>query len=90
MAGLVGPALPGVTEVDIDGIITVYAPATAQVLVLNETASQVWRLADGHRDVTDLTADLAELYDTTSDAIATDVRAAVHSFVDAGLIAGTA
>lgn len=88
MAGRVGPPLPGVTEVDIDGLVTVYAPTTARVLVLNETASHVWRLADGSRDVTGVTAVLAGLYDTTPEEISADVRAAVHSFVDAGLIAG--
>ena len=56
-------------------------------MFLNETASDVWRLADGHHSFNGLVAELAAAYGTTPDAIAHDVRQALASFFEAGLMA---
>lgn len=56
-------------------------------MFLNATASDVWRLTDGHRSFEELVAELATAYRTKPDAIADDVRQALQSFCQAGLIA---
>ena len=82
-----GPPPDGVTEVEIDGRISVYAPGEQQVLLLNDTASDVWRLLDGENDLEQITALLATAYGVDPGTIAEDVRAAVQNFVDAGALA---
>ncbi len=84
---LVGPPLPGVTAVEVDGRVVVYSPVQRNAIFLNETASDIWRLADGTLSVDDLAARLASMYDVERSAISDDVRVAVQSFADAGLIA---
>jgi len=83
----IGPPLPGVTTVDLDGRVVAYSPHQQKAIFLNETASEIWRLSDGSRALDDLIEQLATAYATDPAAIADDVRLAVASFVDAGLIA---
>lgn len=83
----VGPAASGVTEVELDGRVCLYAPDQQQMVFLNETASDVWRLADGERTVDEIVAVLAASYGTDPEAIADDVRAAIARFDEAGVLA---
>jgi hypothetical protein len=73
----VGPATPGVTEIEVDGRISVYSPVTAEVLMLNETASDVWRLADGTLTLDGLVEALARSYGVQPAAIFDEVSATV-------------
>lgn len=68
----------GVRELEIDGEVTLYHEATATALVLNNTASDVWRLLDGHRSVDEIVALLAHSYSTDHET----VRAGVDSALD--------
>jgi hypothetical protein len=75
-----------VREVDLDGCITLYRRGHDSVLVLNETASDVWRLADGtlHDDeVVDL---LAAAYGVAPEVIEADVRATIARLVHEGVL----
>lgn len=83
----VGPPLPGVVAVDLDGRVTVYCPQANDVLILNETASAVWRLLDGNRSSEEIVESLAHDYGLPSPAIAADVESTVDFFVTNGLIA---
>jgi hypothetical protein len=84
---LIGPALSGVVTIDIDHRIVALSPDRDHVMFLNQTASDVWRLADGGRTFDELVSELAAAYGTRPDAIADDVWQALASFSDSGLMA---
>ena len=71
-----------VRELDIDGEITLYDGTTSTALVLNRTASDVWRLLDGQRSVADIVALLSTAYavdETTLQAGVEDTLARLRS-----------
>lgn len=74
---------------DIDGRVSAYAPGAEEVVFLNETASQVWRLLDGTRDLDELVREISTGYDVQPADIKDDVARTVQSLVEAGLIAHT-
>ena len=47
----IGPPLAHILETEIDEEVSLYDTQTEQVVVLNKTASDVWRLSDGESDV---------------------------------------
>lgn len=81
-----GPARPGTAEVELDGRFSIYSARRDEVLTLNDTASDVWRLCDGTLTLEEITAVLATAYSTAPDLIAPDLRAVAGQFLDAGLI----
>ncbi|NED95107.1 PqqD family protein [Phytoactinopolyspora alkaliphila] len=64
-----------VREMEIDGDVTLFHAETQEALVLNATASDVWRLLDGERSVDEIVKALAPAY--AADAVV--VRAGVES-----------
>ena len=73
-------------ESEIDGDISLYHPRTEQVVVLNGTASDVWRLCDGERSVEEVAALLASSYGLDEpDAILPDVVKTLSQFAESGL-----
>ena len=82
----VGPPNKDILETEIDGDISLYHPITEQVTVLNATASDIWRLADGERNADDIVSLLASAYEVGSAEIASDVYEAIAGFIEAGLI----
>jgi hypothetical protein len=87
MDGRVGPPSPEVTESELDGTVCLYSPALNEVLVLNETASDVWRLADGEQSLADIVGVLAHSYGVPADSIHDDVVQLVRQFRESGLLA---
>jgi hypothetical protein len=85
-AARVGPASPHILETDVNGDTSLYNPRTEQVTILNGTASDIWRLADGSHTLDEMTELLASAYRTSPEQIAGDVEAAVSDFVKAGLL----
>ncbi|MFZ5871326.1 MAG: PqqD family protein [Actinomycetota bacterium] len=83
---VVGPPGPHVTETEVDGCVNVYSPVTRHVLVLNETASDVWRLADGEHMPSEVVTLLAEAYGVERGDVEQDVLGTIASFVGHGLI----
>jgi hypothetical protein len=84
--GVVGPALSHILETDVGDDISLYNPRTEQVVVLNGTASDIWRLADGTHTKEEITALLASSYQVSPDSIGPDVEKTVGELVEAGLI----
>jgi len=82
----VGPAISHILETEIGEDISLYDPQTEQVTVLNGTASDVWRLADGSYTLQEITQLLASSYQVSPDSIAADVEKAVDELSEAGLI----
>lgn len=80
--------LPMAAMVEIDGVVAVYSAASDQVLVLSETASDIWRLLDGLRSERQVVEVLAERYCVAPDSIASDVSDMLASFRDNGLVEG--
>lgn len=83
-----GLPLPVAAMTEIDGVMAVYSARLGQVLVLSESASEIWRLLDGVRSERQVVAALVELYAVTPDQIARDVSAMLASFHESGLIEG--
>ncbi len=84
--GVVGPANSHVLETEVGDDISLYDPTKEQVSVLNGTASDIWRLADGTRTVEEITALIAASYEVPPEAIADDVLRTVREFIEAGLL----
>ncbi len=82
----VGPPAPGVRWEDLDDRVVAFNPATGRAAALNDTATQIWRLADGTRDERQVVADLASLYEVDPAAIDADVLAAIGQLRAEGLL----
>ena len=73
-------------ESEIDGDISLYHPTSEQVVVLNGTASDVWRLCDGERTIEQVASLLAASYGLEDpERIVADVEKTVSQFADSGL-----
>ncbi len=78
--------MPGVEELDVDGNVSLYHPTLDQALVLNQTASDVWRLCDGEHTPEDIVDLLALAYGVDEGEIRSDVLATVQQFEDQKLL----
>jgi 2-keto-3-deoxy-L-rhamnonate aldolase RhmA len=84
--GTVGPPRPTVQALELDGDISLYDSATSQALVLNATASDVWRLLDGEHTVNEIVELLAAAYTVDSASIRPDVVRIIAELTTAGLL----
>jgi hypothetical protein len=87
-AEVVGPAAEGIVESELDQDLALFHPGTSQVVVLNATAADVWRLSDGEHSLDGLVALLAQAYGVAGASIRHDVEATVallrlHGFIAA-------
>lgn len=82
----VGPACEHIVETEIEGEISLYHPGTDQVMVLNETASDIWLLSDGEHTLPEIVDLLARAYQVESNDIREDVEKAVADFVQNGFL----
>lgn len=83
----VGPPRDGIRELELDGDISLYDPATRNAAVLNGTASDVWRLLDGEHSLDEVVGLLAAAYQVEGAAIRADVERVVGDLVAAGFLA---
>lgn len=83
---LVSPPTDAVREVDVDGCLSLYRRDVDRVVVLNETASDVWRLADGTLHDDEIVVLLASAYGVAVEAIEDDVRATLLRLVQEGFL----
>ncbi len=83
----VGPPREHVVETEVDDHISLYDARGQEVLVLNETASDVWRLCDGERSLDEIVSILASAYGVDPDAIRSDVVRTIQAFQDQALLA---
>jgi hypothetical protein len=83
---IVGPPAADLRTTEIDGRLVVFNPSNQQVLVLNETATAIWALADGSRDISALVSTLSAAYDADLATVQVGVQEALARFVQAGAL----
>lgn len=71
---------------ELDGDISLYHPGTGQALVLNATASDIWRLLDGEHSVPRIVELLAGAYGTDPEAIRADVLRVIEDLTEHGFL----
>jgi Coenzyme PQQ synthesis protein D (PqqD) len=71
---------------DLDEDICLYRPDIDEVLVLNQTAGDVWRLSDGQLSVSAIAATLAHAYAAEPTDLQADVRAVVDDLAGRGYL----
>ena len=81
-----GPPHHRLQELDLEGQLAVFDPTTEQVVMLNRTAGDIWRLSDGEHAVEDIVQLLAGAYEVEPVAIRDDVIATVESLRAQGLL----
>lgn len=57
-----------------------------EIFTLNETGKAIWRLLDGHRDLSDIVHTLAEDFDASIQNIAGDVHGLVTELLRRGML----
>jgi hypothetical protein len=82
----VGPPPETVRALELDGEISLYDRASRHALLLNGTASDIWRLADGAHTLEELVGLLAAAYGTDAAAIRGDVERTVRELAAAGFL----
>ena len=85
-AGRIGPPIDDVVETEIDESVALFHPVSGEAVVLNSTASDIWRLSDGELTLDELTAVLARSYGVDPGAIRDDVVRAVGDLRARGLL----
>jgi hypothetical protein len=68
------------------GEISLYDPHTESVLVLNQTASDVWRLSDGEHSLEEIVELLGAAYGMNPDQIRADVKSTVVRIIEEGFL----
>lgn len=74
--------------IEVEGEVSVYNPATASVVVLNRTASDVWVLSDGTQTQEGIASLLAASYGVPVETVRDDVGATIARLVAAGVLTG--
>lgn len=78
---------PGVLEAEVDGDRVLMHPDDFTYYGLSVTGAEVWARIDGTRTLDDITAELAEEFDATPEAIRADVQSFLDGMQDAKLVA---
>ena len=81
---------PHVVVEDLDEDVCLYRADIDEVLVLNQSAGDVWRLADGQRTLTAIADQLARVYGADEAAVHADVRTVVADLAARGYLVGAA
>ncbi|MEO7288910.1 MAG: PqqD family protein [Jatrophihabitantaceae bacterium] len=76
----------GVTAEELDDGMCLYHSGRDEVLVLNQTAADVWQLSDGELDLTGIVRQLAGIYATEAEALRADVTAVVDELAGKGYL----
>jgi len=75
-----------VRDLEVDGDISLYDRASQRALLLNSTASAIWRLADGTYTLDELVDRLAAAYQVWPAAIRADVERTLRDLAGAGFL----
>jgi hypothetical protein len=84
--GLIGPPPAHIIETEIKGDISLLDAERNQVVVLNATASDVWRLCDGEHTFDEIVALLASTYQSDPGVLRDDVRTTIDQLVEEGFL----
>jgi hypothetical protein len=71
---------------EIDGEAVIISPGDSHVHELNETASLIWKRADGRHNVDEIAAAVSEEYEVPVAVAATDVRELISTLEQKGLL----
>ena len=77
---------PDVVVEDLDDDVCLYRSDIDEVLVLNQSAGDVWRLADGQLTVTAIAERLAAVYQADAATVQADVRIVVDDLAARGYL----
>ncbi len=81
-----GPPVARVVEREVEGCFALLCPDREHVLLLNETASDVWRLVDGELTLDAIASLLARAYGVKQESIYNDVQRAIALYYEHGLL----
>ncbi|MEX2422683.1 MAG: PqqD family protein [Acidimicrobiia bacterium] len=84
----IGPPPEHIIETEVQGDVSLYDAKREQVVVLNATASDVWRLCDGEQTLDEIVSLLASAYQADASTIRPDVEKTVAELVEAGFLPG--
>lgn len=82
----VGPAADHLIETEVGGDISLYDPTSERVVVLNATASDIWRLCDGEQTLDEIIDLIAKAYEQQPDEIRPHVNTTIDQFRDEGFL----
>jgi hypothetical protein len=76
-----------IVEEDLDSDVCLYRTDTDEVLVLNSSAADVWRLSDGTLTVAEMIERLSVAYAVPAEALDGDVRGVLTDLTSRGYLA---
>lgn len=76
----------GITVEELDDGLCLFRETDSELLVLNHTAADVWRLADSTSDIGQLLAELADKYGAEPDELAADVERVLAELTSKGYL----
>lgn len=82
----VGPPRPHIIETEIDDEVSLYNAQNERVMVLNITASDVWRLCDGEQTLDEIVDLIAKAYRVDRERINSEVALTIGRFVEADFL----
>ena len=85
----IGPPRDHIIETEIKGDISLFDAERDEVVVLNGTASDIWRLCDGEQTLDQIVELLARAYEREPEDIRTDVVATIDELTAAGFLPTT-
>ncbi|MGI8665370.1 MAG: PqqD family protein [Jatrophihabitans sp.] len=77
---------PDVVVEDLDDDVCLYRPDIDEVVVLNATAGDVWRLADGQLSMDEVIQRLASAYQLSVESVRGDVESVFIDLLDRGYL----
>jgi hypothetical protein len=78
----IGPPPPHVIETEVKGDISLFDARRNQVLVLNATASDIWRLCDGDQTAEEIVELLATAYGVPAHQLRPDVETTLTRLIE--------
>lgn len=82
----IGPPPEHIIETEVQGDISLYDARHEQVLILNSTASDVWRLCDGEQTLDEIVDLLVGAYGGDREVIRIDVERTVSQLLEEGFL----
>jgi len=76
----------GIELAELEGEGVLYCHEKLSMIYMNESASAIWRLCDGHRSVAEIISALAEAFPDTAADISIDVRETLGLLVSEGVL----
>lgn len=81
---------PGILAEDLDADVCLYRSDTNEVLVLNQTAADIWRLADGTMPIDAIATTLGTAYTNAGAGLRDDVAHLIEDLAQRGYLVDAA